>query len=258
MRVKGTGDVSVAGTIRAGGSLVMGTGVAAGYYQDSNNGAYRAIVTGSVDGGYYFQNYGGSYTTMYIGLQGFYAGRVGIGTTTPGGLLTLNAGDTTSGGLRILCSAVSCGSGNRWDLSYGGYDANLNFWYNGTSMAYINRTSGAWQTSSDRDLKQDISKLTKYGIDDVMKLKPVTYEFKADSTNTPQIGFIAQDVQEIMPEFVSGKALDEGGKGLALNYAGMVTVLTKGMQDQQGEIDALKAQNADLLKRIEALEAKVK
>ena len=90
-----------------------------------------------------------------------------------------------------------------------------------------------------------------------MKLEPVTFEYKADP-KVPQIGFIAQDVQKVMPEFVVGKAISDGGTGLGVNYNGMVSVLTKGMQDQQHEIDNLKAQNTDLEKRLEALEAKVK
>ena len=82
-------SIDVNGTGKFGSSLIIGTGVPAGYYQDANNGAYRSLNVGG-DTGYYFQNYGGGLTTAFIGLQGSYAGRVGIGTTTPGTKLDVN------------------------------------------------------------------------------------------------------------------------------------------------------------------------
>ncbi|BAV08271.1 hypothetical protein FLA_4305 [Filimonas lacunae] len=60
---------------------VIGSGVQ-GFYQDAINGAYRANNSSS-DNGFYFQNYQGASTSMYIGLTGAYAGRVGIGTVAP-------------------------------------------------------------------------------------------------------------------------------------------------------------------------------
>jgi hypothetical protein len=75
--------LDVAGIGKFGDYALIGTNIAAGYYQDSANGAYRAL-SASGDRGYYFQSYNGASTTMYVGLNGTYAGRVGIGTATPG------------------------------------------------------------------------------------------------------------------------------------------------------------------------------
>lgn len=75
-------DLSVSGTGSFGSHAIIGTAIPAGYYQDTSNGAYRALGTDG-DRGYYFQSYNGSSTTMYVGLAGTYAGRVGIGTTSP-------------------------------------------------------------------------------------------------------------------------------------------------------------------------------
>lgn len=61
---------------------VIGTGVSGGFYQDVNNGAYRAL-SNTGNKGFYFQNFGGSTTPMFVGLVGTYAGQVGIGTITP-------------------------------------------------------------------------------------------------------------------------------------------------------------------------------
>jgi len=65
------------------------------------------------------------------------------------------------------------------------------------------------------------------------------------------MGFIAQDVEKIFPEFVGDK---EGIK--MMNYTSFIPVLTKAMQEQQAMIENLISQNEELLKRLEQLEAK--
>ena len=71
------------GAIYSGSYFAAGTSIAGGYFQDANNGAYRALAD---DGNrsFSFQRYNGNATTMFVGLYGTYAGRVGVGTVTPG------------------------------------------------------------------------------------------------------------------------------------------------------------------------------
>ncbi len=91
--------LDVNGTIRAGTSALLSTGGAAGYYQDTINGAYRSIVSAATTNGYYFQTNTGAATTMYVGLGGTYNGNVGIGTAAPGQKLqigTVGAGVSTA------------------------------------------------------------------------------------------------------------------------------------------------------------------
>lgn len=90
-----TGNLKASGTLALGAHFTAGTGVNAGYFQDANNGAYRAIGT-TGDRGFFFQNNDGAATTMYVGLTGTYAGRVGIGTNTPGADLQITDTTTTS------------------------------------------------------------------------------------------------------------------------------------------------------------------
>jgi hypothetical protein len=108
-----------------------------------------------------------------------------------------------------------------------------------------------YYTSSDARLKTAISPLKNYGLNTIMQLKPITYTFKADQTNQPQVGFLAQEVQKIIPELVSGKEGDVAkGETLGVAYANLVPVLTKAIQEQQAMIEELK-------KKIEILEAKI-
>ena len=92
--------------------------------------------------------------------------------------------------------------------------------------------AGAWTNASDKAYKKNV-KITSYGLKDVLKLKPVEYIHR--SSGLKQIGLIAQDVEKIMPEFVSG---DEGSKGV--NYSQMVSVLIMAIKQQQEIIENLK------------------
>jgi len=134
---------------------------------------------------------------------------------------------------------------------------------------YVNGTlsinAGAVTTSSDRRLKQNEKPLT-YGLSEINKLKPKTFEWKRAVGKT-ELGFIAQDVAEILPESVDGKKypyqwqldsdgnpkfdsdgnpvlrLDDDGnpmeRMLGLNYNGIVAALVKAVQELSAKVDAL-------------------
>lgn len=116
--------------------------------------------------------------------------------------------------------------------------------------------------SSDRRLKTNITPLEK-SIDKVMKLNGVTFNWdktvRPSAPTTLQYGFIAQEIEKVIPELVSEDS--DGYK--TVNYIGVIPVLTQAMQEQQKEIEQLKDENKKLnetvealLKRVEALEKK--
>ena len=103
-------------------------------------------------------------------------------------------------------------------------------------------TTGAWTNASDRRIKKNIVDI-KYGLEDVLKIQPRSYQMKEVSGD--YIGLIAQEVEEIIPEVVSG----DPEKQLTLDYGSLVAVAFKAIQEQQAIIEALEA-------RITTLEAK--
>ena len=125
-----------------------------------------------------------------------------------------------------------------------------------------NVTATSFPTSSDRRLKTNITPLQK-SLDKVMKLNGVTFNWdksvkrNANASTTLQYGFIAQEIEKVIPELVS-----EGTDGYkTVNYMGVIPVLTQAIQEQQQEIEQLKDENKKLnetvealLKRVEALE----
>ena len=67
-----------------------------------------------------------------------------------------------------------------------------------------------------------------------MKLEPIHYEWKKD--NLGKIGLIAQSVQNLVPEVVIG---NEATDFLGMNYAELVPVLIKALQEQQAQLQLL-------------------
>jgi hypothetical protein len=106
---------------------------------------------------------------------------------------------------------------------------------------------GAYVNASDTRLKKDVVGYEN-GIGKVMQLRPVTFNWKQDEypdmnlDARNHVGFIAQEVEKIVPQVVSTASDAMQTKSIA--YSDLVPVLTKAIQEQQGQIEALTAQNA--------------
>ncbi len=105
--------------------------------------------------------------------------------------------------------------------------------YNGYNLASLS-SAGAWTNASDIAYKENIVD-TEHGLDVVKLLQPRDYTLKSDSSS--QTGFIAQELETHLPQFVDG---NDGEKGV--NYGQLTAVLTKAIQEQQEQIDALQSE----------------
>jgi hypothetical protein len=111
---------------------------------------------------------------------------------------------------------------------------------------------GSWQASSDQRLKDVRGNFTP-GLD-VLQLNAVKYNYKKDNPRNHEsdieyIGFIAQDVEKILPEAVS-----VGSDGyLNLDMHVVNVALLNAVKEQQALIESLQAENARLSSSIAAL-----
>jgi hypothetical protein len=112
------------------------------------------------------------------------------------------------------------------------------YFYNGTNEGYLS-TAGAWVDASDVRLKENIVPI-KHGLDSVMKSQPRSYKMK--DGNAEYVGFIAQEMLDVIPECVSGKP----EKQLGISYGSLVAVAFKAIQEQQAMINELMAKVAAL------------
>jgi len=101
----------------------------------------------------------------------------------------------------------------------------------------------AWTTYSSRRWKKNIKTLD-HAMDKVKRLRGVTFDWKAD--NKHDIGLIAEEVGEVIPEVVTYE--ENGVDAKSVDYARLVSVLIEAVKEQQARIDRLEGQVAELSK----------
>lgn len=99
-----------------------------------------------------------------------------------------------------------------------------------------NRTSHAWDITSDRRLKNTIEDLGTTAIDFINNLKPKSYELN-DTPDKTSMGFIAQEVEGVQISDIV-QTDEEGMKSLA--YTDIISPLVAYVQDLQAQINGLK------------------
>lgn len=115
--------------------------------------------------------------------------------------------------------------------------------YTVTGSISHNGTNTSYNTASDYRLKEDIAPMTG-GLAKVLSLNPVTYKWK--ETGADGQGFIAHELQEVVPDAVTGSKdeVDANGnpkyQGIDTSY--LVATLVKAIQEQQQQIEELKAE----------------
>jgi hypothetical protein len=115
------------------------------------------------------------------------------------------------------------------------------YFYNGTNEGYLN-SAGAWVNASDAGLKNNITEI-KYGLDTVMQTQPRSY--KMNDLEGDYIGFVAQELQTVIPEVVSGNPK----KQLGVDYGSLVAVAFKAIQELNAKVDAQATTIAELQAR---------
>jgi hypothetical protein len=180
--------------------------------RSSGNGCYigfrdestKLSYFGNNSGNFVVQTPGANYAIKFTILDG---GNVGIGATSP------------TQALHIVGNARITAMNAIGDI---GADAN------GVLQAAI----------SDMNLKNTIEN-SPFGLNEILLLNPVTFLYndinrKLDS-DVKEVGFIAQDVFDIIPNAVSST----GTGDLQLDYRAITATLTKAIQEQQALIKAL-------------------
>lgn len=117
-------------------------------------------------------------------------------------------------------------SGQYWEINISG--TTFQTINNSGVGAYITYGNNYWSNTSDIRLKKNIEPL-KSSLDIINKLNPITYNWKDDTMPKKQIGFIAQEMKELIPELV--EEVDEN-KFLGITTSGLIPFLVKSIQEQ--------------------------
>lgn len=188
------------------------------------------------------------------------------GSTFNGSIYAINANDwpitsigDPSGQIRLV---NLYNQGPYWLVGTDG-NTHLAFSTPGGQGGYINRNNGQYVSQSDGRLKKDITEVTGV-LDKVLQLKAVSYRFKVNDDDAPKtLGFVAQDVEPLFPEVVEE---NNGYKSMA--YSELVPVAIQAIKEEHErnalvdrqkdeEIAQLKVQNANLERRLKAIEEKL-
>jgi hypothetical protein len=219
-----------------------------------------------------FQNAGS--TISSISNTGVYNGNIsGNAATVTSGVYT--SGDQTIGGIKTFSSRIIVGTfpnsttntGEAWfgrasDRNAGTYTIQLGgnsassrsfevvdyAW----SVVLFSVSSGGTATASgdvvaysDRRVKENIVTITN-PLDKLLRLRGVSYNRTDLEDKSTKIGFIAQEVKDILPEVVTYNVEQDR---YGISYGNMTALLVESIKEQQQQIHSLKLEVENLKKQ---------
>ena len=155
-------------------------------------------------------------------------------TNTTAGFINYNS----SGGQDFYRATSNTGFGvGHWFSDVGGTRA---------FKAYVD-ASGNFNTSSDYRIKENVIDVTG-ATDRIKSLRPVSYN--QIGSDQHQEGFIAHEVQQVVPHVVSGEKDQVKSDGSifvqTVNYSGLIATLTAALKESITRIEQLEAEVATL------------
>jgi hypothetical protein len=209
----------------------INTDFASKYVQDSGQHQFFTVASGTAGNSITFTQ------AMTLTADGYFL----VGMTT-------NTRDTTSGSVAfgfngssqngLLISDTGTGSGSNIPVVFG---------RNGSVVgSIVTTTTGTTYNSgaSDYRLKDNIENLDG-GLQAICNLRPVKFKWKSNGESDK--GFIAHELQQIIPECISGEkdAVDENEKPIyqqiSTSTPQMIAMLVSAIQELKTEFDTYKA-----------------
>ena len=225
---------------------VYGTGTTGWVGRGAFGGENVAVVMGEYSGSAYLGAHNAALTGWADLIINEGGGKVCIGTTTPQARLTIGGfGHGVLGGITMTPDNDTEG-GHYMTFTNHGYTANVG------SIARGPGNTVLYNTSSDYRLKENVVNID---IDQaksrLMSLRPVEYNYISDENKTVISGFLAHEMADAgFANGVTGEkdAVDKDGKPIyqAIDTKFLIPEMVKVIQEQQTEIEALKAENANL------------
>lgn len=211
------------------------------------------VASGNSNMNFFFWDDAGSSGTNILSLDGDEE-LVAINTGSPEYTLDIrqDTGVPSSGHSNGLQIENIGGNGNNWQLYVNNSSGDLVLFENERFVGSFSDADGTYTSISDVRLKKNIHTLSNQ-LESILQLRPTSYEF-VDNEDVTSYGFIAQEVEEIFPDFVTETNNEPDEDTLkSIAYTKFIPVLVAGMQEQQEQINALEDRNQALESRFEKL-----
>jgi hypothetical protein len=205
--------------VSGSGWKYMGSGAASQYALANDTHYWNIVASGTA----------GNAITWTQAMTLTSGGNLLVGTTSGSARLYITADGAVLDPLTIHNTSTSANS-----------QYSILFVRNGTIRGSIQTTNTAtsYLTSSDYRLKENVQPMTG-ALDKVAALKPCTYVWKDGSADGQ--GFIAHELQEVVPDAVSGEkdAVNEDGsiKAQGIDTSFLVATLTAAIQELKALVD---------------------
>ena len=220
-----------------------------GLFNDSNSVAIESAFAGNIIFRAQAQFTSSSPQTATERMRIDSSGNVMINTTSVLDKLSINGGVRTAGGNSGYFF------GDRSSSNFFGWYATSNnpYLFNGAigNIASINPSNGAYSALSDVNKKKNFEK-SNYGLAEILLLNPQLYNLISDNnSNKKDLGFIAQEVKNIIPQ-----AYIETDEFIGLNYQAITATSVKAIQELDYKFETQAEKIARLEIRVQQLEAK--
>jgi hypothetical protein len=237
---------------------ITNTGANLNWGIDSSTGG--GLLTGS--SAYSSSIYTGTATSLHFGTNNILrmtlnaSGNLILASRTGSATGQLQVGRTANTGATNAYLVVAAAAAEPYPVGVRGESASQGMiaFYDSadTVVGSITKTVStvAYNTSSDYRLKENIAPMTG-SLDTVAKLKPVTYNWKADGSDGR--GFIAHELAEVIPDCVTGEkdAVDAEGNPVyqGIDTSFLVATLTSAIQELKAIVDT----QADQIKALQGI-----
>ena len=200
-------------------------------FDDPNDAIYPTddagiLVNNTIDLG----QSGAAFNEFYTSK--IYLNVAGANNGAPEAMNVYCAGGGGGYGINIKC--IGTGGGTMLRFNTAG---------NIVGQIYTSSSATTYATSSDYRLKENVD-YTWDATTRLKQLKPARFNFIVDDTNTLVDGFLAHEVQGIVPEAIKGEK--DGDEMQCIDHSKLVPLLTKAIQEQQTLIESLTARIATL------------
>ena len=254
IKSSGDGDLFIARYSGGAAKLIYGYQSSADGYLELRTGADSTITR----------------LSGYSGTSSYFLSNVGIGITNPGTNTLFVYGNlcVQSGGAYglikgyddfyhgLICRGYPTTATNLTDItasdvmSFYEYGGDYRFYTKNPSsltqhirfyLGTIYATNTTVQSVSDIRTKENIRNSSE-GLSVIDALRPVRFDFKDgfNESKKNQLGFIAQEVEEVFPDAVSEWTKDDGETYKTMGPSALIPVLVKAIQELKAEIEILK------------------